>query len=243
MLQADDAGLVYSWWVWIDLKGAVLDRSPRWMIEGHAFETLLRVNFTGNASVPLFRRRCLEVVGGYSEAFAASGAGGCEDWDLALRIAAQYQVALVPELLVGYRRRFDSMSSACGTMWRSHRLITKEAQSLKPSVSQLVLKQSSSQFALYLAGVSYWSGNYGQAIMWGLRAGFSELTCRVLPFVALMILRRLRGWSANRQVMRPGVILDAGFVAESLIPYERFYQYTSRERDVPTIDAIETLKR
>ena len=87
MLQAGDAtGLVYSWWIWVDDEGTAIDRSPEWRIEGDAADILLQVNFTGNASVPLFRRRCLDEVGGYDETFARQGSGGCEDWDVALKV-------------------------------------------------------------------------------------------------------------------------------------------------------------
>ncbi len=55
MLAAgEETGAVYSWWVWIDEKGIVQDRSPRWTIEGHVLEPLMLINFVGNASVPLF---------------------------------------------------------------------------------------------------------------------------------------------------------------------------------------------
>ena len=37
-----ETGLVYCWWVWIDVDGTVLDRSPGWRVEGHALETLIQ---------------------------------------------------------------------------------------------------------------------------------------------------------------------------------------------------------
>ena len=56
-------------------------------------------------------------------ALGAAQAGGCEDWEVALRVAAKHRVAVVPEVLLGYRRRPGNMSSACDTMWRSHQLV------------------------------------------------------------------------------------------------------------------------
>ena len=47
----DSVGMVYSWWAWIGPAGEVLDRSPRWTIEGTVFERLVAINFVGNASV------------------------------------------------------------------------------------------------------------------------------------------------------------------------------------------------
>ena len=135
MLSAgDETGFVYSWWVWIDSGGTVLDRSPRWMFEGHTFESLLQINFTGNASVPLFRRHCLEEAGGYNEQLAATGAGGCEDWELVLRVAERYKAAVVPEILLGYRRRPGSMSTACDTMWRSQQRVVQAMRELQDQI-------------------------------------------------------------------------------------------------------------
>src|SRR6476660_2370013 len=55
----DGTGLVYCWWVTIDDAGVLLDSSPAWRIEGHGADTLVQVNYTGNASVPLYRRQIL----------------------------------------------------------------------------------------------------------------------------------------------------------------------------------------
>ena len=124
MLSAgDDCGFVYTWWAWIDEAGIVLDRSPRWKIEGHKLEVLILINFTGNASVPLFRKHCLVEAGGYNEKLAAAKSGGCEDWEVVLRVAAKYRIAVVQDVMLGYRRRPGSMSSAYDTMWRSQQMV------------------------------------------------------------------------------------------------------------------------
>ena len=54
------AGFAYCWWAWVDVNGLVLDRSPRWRVEGAVLEKLVEINFTGNTSVPLFRRAYVE---------------------------------------------------------------------------------------------------------------------------------------------------------------------------------------
>src|SRR5258706_648191 len=110
----DNTGLVYCWWVWIDVRGAVLDCSPRWRIEGNAAETLLQVNYTGNASVPLYRRRDLERAGGFDVTLRDRGAEGCEDWDVALKIAERSRVAVVPAVLVGDPKRREANSARTG---------------------------------------------------------------------------------------------------------------------------------
>jgi hypothetical protein len=225
MTEAGDAtGMVYSWWVWLDVNGAAMERSPRWMIEGNAFEKLLQVNYTGNASVPLFRRRSVEEVGGYNEILASTGAGGCEDWDVALKVAERYRVAVVPELLVGYRRRAGSMSSACETMWLSRLRVTEAMSRLRPRMKRSILRRSSSQFALYLSAVSFSSGEYAQAVRWGLRASSSELPFLILPYLARMAAKQLIPRpSVHPQFMQPGVTLDTSRIPGPRIPYDRFY--------------------
>jgi glycosyltransferase involved in cell wall biosynthesis len=220
MLSAgDETGLVYSWWVWIDEQGKVLDRSPRWMIQGNALEKLIFINFTGSASVPLYRRHCLEEIGGYNETLAAAHAGGCEDWEVALRVAAKYRVAVVPEILLGYRRRPGSMSSACDTMWRSEQLVMEGLRKLRPDLKPALFRASENQFSMYLAGLSYWSGNARAAWQWALRAGV-RLPVLVSPYVAKMLLWPRRG-TRTQQTMRPGAKLVTARIPEPLLPFDR----------------------
>ena len=219
------AGLVYCWWVWIDGDGTVLDRSPRWCVEGDGFAMMLQVNYTGNASVPLYRRRALKQICGYDEELGAHEAGGCEDWDVALKVAELYSVAVVPEILVGYRRRRQSMSTASDMMWRSQRLVIEGVLHRNPTLAPILFQRSADQFALYLAGISFWSGSYLRALRWGLRARKSGLATKVVPYVLRLLLRCLRGrLRAGAVVMRPNECLDASRIPEPLIPYDRIYR-------------------
>lgn len=205
MIEAGaQTGLVYCWWVWIDETGTVLDRSPRWRVEGDVVETLLQVNCTGNASVPLYRRRCIEQAGGYDETLEEQNARGCEDWDIALKVAALCRVAVVPALLVGYRRLPQSMSTQSDAMWKSQSLVTDALYRRNSDLSTALLRRSADQFALYIASVSFRTGAYGSAILWTLRAWHSGLLFRVLPWLCLVLakclIRRVR---RPREIMRP----------------------------------------
>lgn len=218
------AGMAYCWWAWIDVNGAPLDRSPFWRVEGDVLDRLTEVNFTGSASVPLFRSACLDVVGGYDAGLRAKGAQGCEDWDLALRVAGRYQVVAVPAMLVGYRRRRDSMSAGCDTMWRSQVEVLDALAARQPLLSPAVLQRSKGQFALHLAGVAFWSGDYLAACRWVLRARPVSLIVVIAPHVARLLARRLLTAqpAARRQIPSDGRI-DTLDVAEPLIPYHRIY--------------------
>ena len=212
-------GFVYSWWLWINSNGRIVDHSPRWRFEGSAFETLLQMNFTGNASVPLFRRHYVDEVGGYNEELAASGAGGCEDWELALRVAERCEVAVVPEVLLGYRRRPGSMSTALDRMWRSQVLVVHAMEELRPDLHPRVIRRAGHQFALYLSGVAFWSGDLLAAVRWGLRSGY-RLPFLVAPYVVRMLFRRNRS-EQEQQTITPGLILDTSCIPEPLLPYDK----------------------
>jgi glycosyltransferase involved in cell wall biosynthesis len=220
----DDTGLVYCWWVWIDGRGEVLDSSPHWKIEGDALEMLLQVNFTGNASVPLYRRHCLEEAGGYDESLEQQGGRGCEDWDVALKVAARFRVAVVAEWLIGYRRLPNSMSTQCDMMWRSQQLLTNSLRRRQPKLKLGLLKRSDDQFVLYIAGVLFRSGQYFRSFRWAIRAWHTGLFLQVLPYVFRVLVDRLRlGRRKGPQVMVPGVSLDSQRIPDPLIPYDRIY--------------------
>jgi Glycosyl transferase family 2 len=216
-------GVVYTWWVLIDADDRVLDRCPRWRVEGRVLERLMEVNFTGCASVPMFRRACVEEAGGYDESLVARDSQGCEDWDLVLRVAERHAVAVAPGVLVGYRRRAGSMSSATDTMSRSQIAVIDGVASRQP-ISAQVLRNSRGQFALYLAGTAFWSGDYVQAFSWGFRVRPISLTLAVAPHVLRLLARRVTGGQRTDLPCWPADHAVAGLaLPEPLIPYDRIY--------------------
>ncbi len=223
----NSTGCVYAWWVWIDQSNAVLDCSPAWNIEGSIFQDLLQINFMGNASVPLFNRQRVIDAGGYNEQLAACNAGGCEDWDLALRVAERALVAVVPEVLVGYRRHAGSMSTACNTMRRSHQQMMREMKHLRPATPNRILRRSDQQFALYLSSLCFWTGDRIGAIRWGLQAGI-RLPLAIAPYIARMLFFRLRDRKLLPK-MRAGVTLHAEEIPSPLMPYNELW--TSHSSD------------
>lgn len=219
----DAIGLVYCWWVSFDVDGTPLDASPRWDFEGHRADLLVEVNYTGNASVPLYRRRNLESAGGYDESLRARGAEGCEDWDLALKIAERSEVAVVPAVLAGYRRHPGSMSKRHQRMWRSHELMLQAARVRRPDLRRAVLRQSRRQFALYLAGSAFRAGAHAEAVGWGLRSLGSTVTLQALPYFVRVMTAYGRVSSRTGQVIGPGSAFASWPLPQSLIPYDRIY--------------------
>lgn len=190
-------GLVYSWWVMIDEDDVPVQASVGWNLAGEVFEALIFINFIGNASVPLMRTSSIEQVGGYSALLKEMGGQGCEDWDLALRIAAQYEVGVAPAYLCGYRRVRDSMSTDCRSMGQSHRLITRGLKYRHPHIPSYYFRWSGSIFNSYLGRLSYREGHYRSAQHWFVQALAEDPALLVsLPFLkqfAKTFLRRFQG--------------------------------------------------
>lgn len=165
-----DCGLVYTWWVALDEEDHIKGAAQPWYLQGAVSEVLTYVNFIGNASNPLFRRRCLDDVGYYNTALRKQGGQGCEDWDLTLRIAEQYDVGVVPAYLMGYRGVTGSMSSNCEAMARSFELVMKDVQRRRPDLPREIVRWSHSHFYLYLMSLSYNGGDFREALYWIRRA-------------------------------------------------------------------------
>ncbi len=221
----DRCGLVYCWWVLIDQTGALLDRSPRWWFEGRASETLLEVNYIGSASIPMFRRSHVRALGGYDETFRMNGAEGAEDWDLGLRIAEMSDIGVVPFPLVAYRRRNDSMSSRVDQMWRSHALVLAAARRRRAGLSYATQRRSRAQFALHLAGVSFWAGRYAAATGWAIRGCRSRTSIAMIPHAAKLLWNdAVRRKPSVRLTINAGVRFSTWPIPEPLMPYDLVYK-------------------
>jgi len=79
---------------------------PGMSASGRLFQNLARDCFVFTPTV-VVRRRCLEDVGLFNEALAVS-----EDFNLWLRIASRWKIAVLPELLAINHRRAGSLSEA-----------------------------------------------------------------------------------------------------------------------------------
>ena len=220
----EETGLVYCWWASIDVGGALLDCSPRWRIEGRTADRLLQVNYTGNASVPLYRRRCLEQVQGY-DVMLRERAEGCEDWDVALKVAERWRVAVVPSVLVAYRKRSGSLSGRTDQMKCAHTLVMNNARQRRPELPSSFIRNSQTLVALYLAGVAFWSRAYRDAIGLGLRALPSTIALEVLLYIPRLFFEKvLLGSSSNPRIIQPGVAFSTWPMPEPLIPYDRILE-------------------
>src|SRR6185437_3378301 len=158
-------GVAYCWSVYIDETDNTLSgkkrRPPRF--EGDVLPALLEYNILGNASSPLIRHVCLDLVGGYDPGLYLDGAQGAEDWKLYLALAEICEFTLAPRYLVGYRKPQDSMSANFVTMQRSMDLVRQWAQKRWPLLAKKHSKRERYLTYLYLAYTALDSNSFSHS--------------------------------------------------------------------------------
>jgi glycosyltransferase involved in cell wall biosynthesis len=102
-LDPQRVGLVFSGHLQVDAQRHVLGASPAPTIDDvrHAMN---RFNFVGCPSRVLLRTEAVREAGGFDERLSIVA-----DWDLWVRVLADYQVVRCPELLVGYMLHAGNM--------------------------------------------------------------------------------------------------------------------------------------
>ncbi|WP_072016251.1 glycosyltransferase family 2 protein [Leptolyngbya sp. KIOST-1] len=162
--------------------------------QGDVYLPLTLRNFIANASAVVIRRRCLETVGFYDPSLRGQQAQGCEDLELYLRLAARYQVGLVPEFLIGYRQVADSMSRHLQVMEKSQRLVLASIHRENPELYQRVKRWSMRNCYAYLAHQSHRSDRYDESQGWLMQALRTDGAMTLLShdFYVLSLMNRLK---------------------------------------------------
>jgi glycosyltransferase involved in cell wall biosynthesis len=156
----NETGLVYCWSTFIDGNGDFVDKARHLKVEGRLRHAFVMRNIVENASIPLFRTNVFEKIGLYLTRNEQGGAQGCEDWDLALRIAEAFSIGVVPERLVAYRLRRNSMSADSESMAASFGTVIRRAHERNRDLPSDTFRWSRGHFYRYLADrCEYW-GNY-----------------------------------------------------------------------------------
>ena len=163
-------GLVYCSSTLIDEKGKLLHVGDTNTLEGRLRHAMVLKNLLGNASVPLFRESALEKVGLYLTRAEQQGGQGCEDWDLALRIAESFEIRVVPEHLVGYRQCTSAMSVNVEGMEASFATVMLRARQRNGDLPSAAFGWSAGYFYLYMAEKCYDTRHYPSCVRYLTRA-------------------------------------------------------------------------
>jgi glycosyltransferase involved in cell wall biosynthesis len=197
------AGLAYCWVSEIDSAGRVLQKHGQHRHEGAVLDAIVRSNFLGCGSTPLLRRQALADAGGFDPRLRAAGAQGCEDWLLYARVAAVYDYARVPDHLVGYRLRADSMSSDRSAMLRSHVLMCEQMAALSPPHRRALLGGLRDYCATLLSQTPHAHILARAALLWAVRNHPSVWLRSVGIDLPRLAWRRLRARLARGRGLRP----------------------------------------
>ncbi|MBD2577590.1 glycosyltransferase [Oscillatoria sp. FACHB-1406] len=103
--QHPEAAVAYSWTDYIDESGQFLRSGMHVTANGDVYQKLLLGNFLENGSNPLIRKQAFQKVGQFDKLVPT-----CQDWDMYLRLSAQYPFVAVPFPQVLYRVSPNSMS-------------------------------------------------------------------------------------------------------------------------------------
>lgn len=154
-LRDPDAAFIYSFVRYVDGEGRVLADAPTQRFPRHALCRGIYESLVGGNSSALMRRSAVAAVGGYDPRLAS-----WEDLLLQLRISARHPIAFVPEYLVGYRVRPDSLSADPHNMlgsWRAARGLIEE---LFPQVPRFVRDWAHARRCIELAESFAWRRDF-----------------------------------------------------------------------------------
>ena len=141
-----EAAVAYSWTNYIDESGQFLRRGGYLTANGDVYAKLLVVDFLENGSNPLIRRQALIQVGGFDESLPAA-----EDWDILLRLAAQYSFVAVPYPQILYRVSANSMSAHVVRQETACLKVLERAFNQAPESLQYLKKYSIANLYRYLS--------------------------------------------------------------------------------------------
>jgi len=217
----DATGLVYCWSNLIDEAGRLVGVSSPYTIEGHIARPLVVRNVVGNASVPLFRRSVLREVGGYLTRTEQGGVQGCEDWDLALRVAERHEVRVVPERLVGYRQVASAMSTRGEGMRRSYATLCDRLRARNPGLQRSLVRWSAGRFHQYLASQAYGHGDYASTIFHTVRAVMADPVTLLNTRAQIRLAKSVGALVSRRRPAAPKCEAGPGHEAAASTPPPR----------------------
>ncbi|HVB32203.1 MAG TPA: glycosyltransferase family 2 protein [Gemmatimonadaceae bacterium] len=161
-----NTGVVYCWSDGIDDDDRVI--FPGWKratARGKVFNAMVADSLPGCGSVPLIRRRSFQAAGGYPERSAPN-----DDWPLFIALAAICEFAVVPQALVGYRLRSDSVSGDYELMERTLAADSEWIEETWPDTPRAVLRRRAYTVACYLSFLAARRGDVLSALRYRLRA-------------------------------------------------------------------------
>lgn len=139
------AAVAYSWTDCIDESGKFLGKCNYLSFSGDVRANLLLINFIDSGSNVLIRTEAFKKVGNFDESRKS-----CEDWDMWLRLAAEYSFIAVSKPQVLYRISSSSMSTNLLRMEAESMEVIEKACDRNPGYSSLLKRLSKGNIYKYL---------------------------------------------------------------------------------------------
>ncbi|MGB3405557.1 MAG: glycosyltransferase [Microcoleaceae cyanobacterium] len=130
------AAVAYSWTDWIDESGQVISSGGHHQFSGDVYKHLFLGDFVEGGSNVLIRKSALDKVGVFDESINFS-----EDWELWLRLAAQYQYIVIPRTQILYRISHQSASFNVLQMEKSSLQVIQKAIDNSPQPIEFLQSQ------------------------------------------------------------------------------------------------------
>ncbi len=144
--QNPKAKVAYSWTSFIDENGKFLFSGKNLYYQGNVYSNLLLTNFLLSGSNILICRDALQVVTSFRPDLPYVA-----DWDFYLRLAKNFEFAVVPKYQILYRQSANSMSSKIEQIKQESLEIINEAFQTRPAQFFCSKKRSLSILYLYCA--------------------------------------------------------------------------------------------
>lgn len=182
-----DLAFIYCWARYIDIEGRALSDGPpqhfpRWALCRGLYESLV-----GGGSSALMKRSAVLEAGGCDEALRS-----WEDLLLQLEISARHSIGNVPDFLVGYRVRPNSLSADRAAMLAGWQAVRRRLRERFPQVPRKVHAWAYARRCLELAESFAWKGSYARCAALLLQALHHDPQ-RTTLFLA---------WRGKRRLMR-----------------------------------------
>lgn len=198
------AGLVYTWTAWTDEHGKPTGVIVSSDLEGKVWEQIVVNDKISNGSSAMVRRVCFAQVGVFDCELS-----GCADRDMWIRLAANYEFAVVKEPLTLYRRHPSSMSQNQQKMLLDIRRVFEKTFTSVPTELLYLRNRSYGWVNLYLAWTCMDQKNYQEAIKYRRQAllhypqlVFTDYFLRLSVAILIMQLLGSHGYDNLRSLVR-----------------------------------------
>lgn len=194
-------GLIYTWTALADETGQPTGRIISPHAEGNVWKQLLQDNILTCGSTPMVRRECFQTVGLFADNLPLA-----QDWDMWIRIAAEYPFAVIKEPLTRYRHHPTNTSKQLQAMQQCNTRVLERALAAASEDVSAVRAKAYNSLNLYLGWIAIRNQDHQQAFhFWqqachhSLRFSFSRESLRLLSSI---LITRYLGLTAYAKLLQ-----------------------------------------